>query len=133
MHRDIKPENIVLREKGQINKGIVIIDFGLAGDLQKMKEKHIEGTIMYAPPELMSGSNLHADPSFDVWSLGVMMYRLISGKYPFEGTTYGELRTSIVKHNPVFPHEQFELISDECIALIKLMLRKDPSKRPKLI
>jgi serine/threonine protein kinase len=105
VHRDIKLENIVLKEKGKINRGLVIIDFGLAGDLQKRKEKHFEGTIRYAPPELMSGLNYHADPSYDVWSMGVLIYRMISGIYPFEGTDYGELKTSIVKQNPKFPDE----------------------------
>ena len=132
MHRDIKLENVMLREKGSLNKGIVIIDFGLAGNLQKMKEYHLEGTIKYAPPELMSGSNLHADPAFDVWTLGVLLYRLVSGIYPFEGQNYGEIKKSILTHTPTFPQEHFEFISDSCLALIKLMLNKDSTKRPRI-
>ena len=122
----------MLREKGSLNKGIVIIDFGLAGNLQKMKEYHLEGTIKYAPPELMSGSNLHADPAFDVWTLGVLLYRLVSGIYPFEGQNYGEIKKSILTHTPTFPQEHFEFISDSCLALIKLMLYKDSTKRPRI-
>jgi len=132
VHRDIKLENVMLREKGSLNKGIVIIDFGLAGNLQKMKEYHLEGTIKYAPPELMSGSNLHADPAFDVWTLGVLLYRLVSGIYPFEGQNYGEIKKSILTHTPTFPQEHFEFISDSCLALIKLMLNKDSTKRPRI-
>jgi len=132
VHRDIKLENVMLREKGSLNKGIVIIDFGLAGNLQKMKEYHLEGTIKYAPPELMSGSNLHADPAFDVWTLGVLLYRLVSGIYPFEGQNYGEIKKSILTHTPTFPQEHFEFISDSCLALIKLMLYKDSTKRPRI-
>jgi serine/threonine protein kinase len=132
VHRDIKLENVMLREKGSLNKGIVIIDFGLAGNLQKMKEYHLEGTIKYAPPELMSGSNLHADPAFDVWTLGVLLYRLVSGIYPFEGQNYGEIKKSILTHTPTFPQEHFEFISDSCLALIKLMLYKDSMKRPRI-
>ena len=121
-----------MRERGSISRGVIIIDFGLAGNLQKMKEYHLEGTIKYAPPELMSGSNLHADPAFDVWTLGVLMYRLVSGIYPFEGNTFAEVKKSILTHNPDFPIENFEFISDSCVALIKLMLNKDSTKRPKL-
>jgi MAP/microtubule affinity-regulating kinase len=97
-----------------------------------MKEYHLEGTIRYAPPELMSGSNLHADPAFDVWTIGVLLYRLVSGIYPFEGNTYGEIKKAILTHNPTFPQEYFEFISDSCLALIKLMLNKDSSKRPRI-
>jgi serine/threonine protein kinase len=97
-----------------------------------MKEYHLEGTIRYAPPELISGTNLHADPAFDVWTLGVLLYRLVSGKFPFEGLTFGDIKKSILTHNPLFHDENFEFISDSCIILIKLMLSKDSAKRPKL-
>ncbi len=61
-----------------------------------MKEQHVEGTIRYAPPELLSGSNLHADPAFDVWTLGVLMYRMVSGTYPFDGKTFGDIKRAIL-------------------------------------
>ena len=97
-----------------------------------MKEQHIEGTIKYAPPELLSGSNLHADPAFDVWTLGVLIYRMVSGIYPFEGTTFYEVKKAVLTKNPIFPNDYFDTISDSCLALIKLMLNKDSTKRPKL-
>lgn len=87
VHRDIKFENIMLREKGDLSQGLVIIDFGIAGRLQNLNEKHHEGTVRYVPPELVSGSSYTADQSFDVWSLGVLLYKMVYGCYPFDGAT----------------------------------------------
>jgi serine/threonine protein kinase len=55
VHRDIKLENIMLRHRGDIGNGLVIIDFGIAGRLQNTNEKHHEGTVRYSPPELITG------------------------------------------------------------------------------
>lgn len=113
----------MLRKRSNLTKGLVIIDFGIAGQLSR-NEKQIEGTIRYAPPELLNGKNLTADTSFDVWSLGILLYRLISGAFPFEGKHFSELKSKILNQELAFPSELFIDVSDSSLALIKLMLNK---------
>ena len=83
MHRDLKPENILLTDKTE-NSDVKILDFGLAtvkGPNQFSKEK--VGTISYIAPEIHEGKPY--DKAVDIWSLGIILYFLLSGKLPFEG------------------------------------------------
>jgi serine/threonine protein kinase len=97
VHRDIKLENIMLRERGNLSKGIVLIDFGIAGLMLNSREHCEEGTLRYAPPELLTGSSYKADSSFDVWSLGILLYKLVFGKFPFDGPYFNDIKQSIIK------------------------------------
>jgi serine/threonine protein kinase len=74
---------------------------------------------------LVSSKKLTADTQFDVWSLGILLYRLVSGIFPFDGKTFGEIRNKIINEEPDFSESIFSELSDTCIALIKLMLTKD--------
>lgn len=70
-----------------------IADFGIFGSNKgTIAERHNAGSIMYMAPELLQGDNA-SDPKIDIWSLGIMMYSMIIGEYPFGGG--GETRDKI--------------------------------------
>ena len=85
VHRDMKPDNIVLEENDGSRMNIKIIDFGAATYItRKTPLKGAVGTIGYSAPEVYKGTY---NEKIDVWSGGVIMYILLCGKPPFEGTT----------------------------------------------
>lgn len=78
VHRDIKPENIMIGSEGELK----IIDFGLSKTMKSNNAslRSIVGTPFYMAPEVLEGNY---DNSCDIWSLGVLMYVLLSGYLPF--------------------------------------------------
>ncbi|MDA1014841.1 MAG: serine/threonine-protein kinase, partial [Planctomycetota bacterium] len=88
IHRDLKPDNIMINEQGEP----VIMDFGLArrrgsSDPALTQEGTIMGTPAYMPPEQVAGNVEAMGPSCDIYSLGVILYELLSGSVPFTGDT----------------------------------------------
>ena len=79
MHRDIKLENILLVKRGDTSR-VKLIDFGIAN---KFNEADDSGTLKYMAPEVLSGEHTNACPGNDVWSMGVLTYKLLTGRYPF--------------------------------------------------
>jgi len=92
-----------MQDRCDYKKGIKLIDFGIAGQQVKQMEQHKAGTLRYSPPELVSGSSYEADPKFDVWSLGVLLFRLIFGKFPFNAKQNKELKKEILEKEIEFP------------------------------
>ncbi len=89
VHRDVKTFNVVRTDQGRY----VLLDFGCAGDLtpdgEVARSEHIPGTpATMAPEQLLGGS---VGPAADLYGLGVLLYRLVSGAYPMEARSYGEL------------------------------------------
>eukprot|EP00347_Sterkiella_histriomuscorum_P015637 403356272 len=130
IHRDIKPLNILLVKENQIDQ-IKIIDFGIAGRLNlRAGEESRAGTLLYMPPEVLSGSDIKSNPAIDVWAIGVMLYQLVIGKFPFNGENNYDIRQAIMKGDLVFPEEIS--ISKELKQLIEKMLLKEKRKRIKM-
>ena len=94
VHRDLKPSNIIMDS----SHNITLVDFGLAlhGDLS-MEElgTAIEGTPLYMAPEQIRGENHRIDGQTDVWAFGVVMYRMLTGSYPFKAKDNKELARAI--------------------------------------
>lgn len=106
VHRDIKPENIMLRPDGYVK----VVDFGVAkitqptdsgADEQSMtKEGEIIGTVKYMSPEQVRG--LSIDARSDIFSLGVVLFEMVTGVVPFEGATRSDVMVSILERD-AFP------------------------------
>jgi predicted ATPase/tRNA A-37 threonylcarbamoyl transferase component Bud32 len=126
IHRDIKPENIMLDSRNRIK----VMDFGLAhfgGFDEKSLSITCAGTPDYMPPEMIRDKVV--GPKGDLWSLGVVMYEMLSGKHPFEDKTRASVLHSIL-HDEVTPLRKLEKkISEEVDTLVGNLLRKDPNDR----
>ncbi len=102
IHRDIKPQNIMLLRDGTIKVG----DFGIAALENEVYENNGEaiGSIHYIAPEQARGEC--PDARSDIYSLGVMMYEMLTGGLPFTGNTHGEIAVQHMNAKPVPPHEK---------------------------
>ncbi|CAD8095514.1 unnamed protein product [Paramecium sonneborni] len=129
LHRDIKPENLILRQKNNLND-IVIGDFGLA-DFYKYDGNYLYrrcGTPGYVAPEILRGQPY--DYKVDIYSIGVLMYILISGKRPFVGKN----NQQTVKLNELGDINYDEIdCSSEALSLMKKMLESQPENRISII
>ncbi|CAK9102722.1 unnamed protein product [Durusdinium trenchii] len=128
MHRDLKPENWLLAETEAIEKTYLkLIDFGLSkrfspGDFAKTKA----GTPYYVAPEVLSG---RYNELSDVWSIGVIMYILLSGSPPFSGADTMAVLDSVRQADLSFDQKEWSAISKEAMDMLKVLLMKDPSQR----
>lgn len=125
VHLDIKPGNIMITTEGRS----VVMDFGLAGErgqAARLSDGSLLGTPAYMPPERFKGEP--AGFKADIYSLGILLYELVSGKLPFEGTVSGILRGHLYQEPP----ELESLVPDVPEAIIQAiggMLAKDPAER----
>ena len=127
MHRDLKLENILIDDsKYSNNIYIKIIDFGTAKFYSKNKENEIIGTPFYIAPEVLKGNYTE---KCDSWSIGVILYTILTGKLPFGGTSKLEVYSNIksgLYDMTIYP---FNIVSKEIKDLIKNLLLLNPDKR----
>jgi serine/threonine protein kinase len=122
-HRDLKPANVMLRADGSI----VLIDFGLAKPVEDSglltTAGEIRGSPYYVSPEQASG--LHVDQRSDLYSLGIILYEMLTGERPYKGTTVIAILTAHQEE----PIPRLPATVAQFQPLIDALLAKDPAKR----
>ncbi|XP_072959679.1 serine/threonine-protein kinase AtPK2/AtPK19-like [Typha angustifolia] len=120
MHRDLKPENILLDPAGHA----MLTDFGLAKEFdENTRSNSMCGTIEYMAPEIVLGKG--HDKAADWWSVGILLFEMLTGKPPFLGGNKEKVQQKIVKGKMKLP----AFLSSEAHSLLKGLLHKEASKR----
>ncbi|OMJ87571.1 hypothetical protein SteCoe_10656 [Stentor coeruleus] len=127
VHRDLKPENLLFTNNEEGSK-LKLIDFGTSALFEKARKMTgIIGTYYYMAPEVITGDY---DEKCDVWSLGVILYIMLSGNPPFNGSSDEEIVSKIQNSPLSFNNPTWKNISSEAKTLIIKMLKKVPATRP---
>ncbi|PRT57006.1 Calcium/calmodulin-dependent protein kinase [Wickerhamiella sorbophila] len=130
VHRDIKPENLLFESKDPESE-LVLCDFGIARPLHEPDEliTSSAGSLGYAAPEIFSSYG-HGKPC-DVWSLGVVLFTILSGYSPFQAETPQDFMSEVHPGFTVKFHTRYwKDVSDDAKDLIRQMLQFRPEKRP---
>src|SRR5689334_3814150 len=126
IHRDIKPHNMMLTEDGLLK----VTDFGIAraaNQVEMTEVGSIVGTAQYLSPEQARGQTV--GPQSDIYSLGVVLYEMVTGEVPFTGSSAVEIAMKQVNERPVPPSRKNRLVSPAVEAIVMRALAKDPSMR----
>src|SRR5437660_1369193 len=125
VHRDIKPHNIVVGGDGRLK----VTDFGIArsGASQMTEAGSIVGTAQYLSPEQARGAPV--DPRSDIYSLGIVLYEMLTGKVPFSGDTPVEIAMKHLSQVPEPPSKLRPNIPHDLDAVVMRALAKDPEQR----
>ena len=139
VHRDVKPENVMIRDDGIVK----VLDFGLAKLVQtgtptldskaatrlmvQTEPGTALGTVSYMSPEQVRG--LEVDARTDIWSLGVVLYELLTGSRPFCGETSGHVSVAIMEKEPIPLSQLTPQLPHELQRIVRKALAKRPGER----
>jgi serine/threonine protein kinase/Flp pilus assembly protein TadD len=126
VHRDVKSENVMVTTDGRVK----VMDFGLAklkGSLKMTKTSSTVGTLAYMAPEQIQGGDV--DARSDIFSFGVVLFEMLTGKLPFRGEHDAAIMYSILNEEPESIQKAIPDISTEIDRIIRRALEKDPADR----
>ncbi|AUX40020.1 protein kinase [Sorangium cellulosum] len=137
VHRDLKPANLFLATGPGGSQLIKVLDFGISKELPGSESSGVSltqtrellGSPIYMPPEQMRSAR-SVDARSDVWALGAILYRLLTGRPPFEGNLLPELVLQVASTDPPPPSALRREIPPGLEAVILRCLQKDPAQRP---
>ncbi len=138
VHRDIKPANLFLMTRPDGSAFVKVFDFGISKQVfggsgedsiaSLTKTTDFLGSPLYTSPEQLRSANM-VDARSDIWSLGVTLFQLLTGKLPFESATYTQLIMKVAHDMPNRPSEHRDDLPEELEAVILRCLEKEPSLR----
>ena len=123
IHRDVKAQNVMRESGGRV----VLMDFGTGLDDRSDGSAELAGTPLYLAPEVLSGSP--ATVQSDVYSLGVLLFHLVTGAYPVNGRTIAELRDAHRQRRPMWLRDARPDLSDTFVQQVECALSTDPAER----
>jgi eukaryotic-like serine/threonine-protein kinase len=125
VHRDIKPHNVVVAPDGRLK----VTDFGIArsGTSQMTETGSIIGTAQYLSPEQAKGAPV--TPASDIYSVGIVLYEMLTGSVPFTGDTPLEIAMKHLSTTPLPPSEKRSEVPHELDSIVLRALAKDPADR----
>jgi serine/threonine protein kinase len=126
VHRDIKPGNMMLTPSGMLK----LMDFGIAKmatDPRLTKIGLLVGSVYYMSPEQIEGKDL--DGRSDLYSLGITLYEIVTGKRPFDGDSEYQIMAAHLKENPPPPLDLDPSLPSDLNDIIMLAMAKDPAQR----
>ncbi|CAD8196306.1 unnamed protein product [Paramecium pentaurelia] len=128
VHRDLKMENLLFCSPD--SDDLKAIDFGIAGLQCPTNNDHVNiGSLHYMAPEILCGKVTRVSTSVDIWAMGIILYKMLFGKVPFNGKSQQDIVTSIINKDLTLPPNNF---SEEVINLITQMLERNHEQRPRI-
>jgi len=135
VHRDLKPANLFLAERSDGTRTIKVLDFGISKLLGATAPSHVlttttsvVGSPAYMAPEQLRESK-GVDARADVWSLGVVLYELLTQALPFDATSIAQLFVEVLEREPVHVRQRRPELPEALAATVMRCLRKDPAAR----
>ena len=129
LHRDVKPDNFLLSNTSE-KAALKLADFGLSTFFRRgVPEKEAVGSPFYMAPEMVTRGSGGYGPAADLFSCGVILYRLLTGSLPFPGDTTAEVFHALRYDEADFVSPAWRRVSPSARHLVRRLLEKDPSKR----
>ncbi len=137
IHRDLKPDNVMLQDKGRQRDIVRVLDFGIAklrddsrATQQMTQAGDMLGTPQYMAPEQIRGDAI--DGRTDIYALGCMLYEMVTGRLPFEGTSVMAILTKHLTDSAVVPSQRRPELGLPGIIdqVVMIAMAKDPASRP---